>query len=244
VAENLFDYNYTKRQRHTLPENRVYMGLVSYAIPVSFNFGQDAYLKPSVYYKKLPNQQSQLGITTLLNTNKYWVQAGYNDFYGFSGGLGGNFFKHLSVGVLAEFGNSSALEGIDPSFELLTTYSFGKKKIKVGPSEEDIKKKLAKSEAIAEKKALKQKAKQEKSRERFQKDSLLRLTRQLNSLALREKQMLKKNALKEKEREKFQKDSLLRRTKQANSLALQEKQKLKRYKDSLKTVRSSCGSER
>jgi hypothetical protein len=62
----------------------------------------------------------------LFTTSRFWLQAGYNNFYGVSGGAGGRFFKRLSLGALLEFGTDTSLDGFDPSIELVTAYSFGK----------------------------------------------------------------------------------------------------------------------
>ncbi|MEP2277980.1 PorP/SprF family type IX secretion system membrane protein [Maribacter sp.] len=126
VSENLFDYNFSSNERNTSPEDRMFQALVSYDIPVSVLSSDDSsVLRPMLYYKTIPGLDNQIGLTTLLTTNKYWAQAGYNSFYGFSGGVGGRFFKRLSFGALIEVGTSSDLKGQDPSFELVTSYKLG-----------------------------------------------------------------------------------------------------------------------
>ncbi|MDF4202797.1 PorP/SprF family type IX secretion system membrane protein [Maribacter sp. SA7] len=126
VSENLFDYNFSSNERNTSPEDRMFQALVSYDIPVSILSSDDSsVLRPMLYYKTIPGLDNQIGLTTLLTTNKYWAQAGYNSFYGFSGGVGGRFFKRLSFGALVEVGTSSDLKGQDPSFELVTSYKLG-----------------------------------------------------------------------------------------------------------------------
>ncbi|MDF4222096.1 PorP/SprF family type IX secretion system membrane protein [Maribacter sp. M208] len=126
VSENLFDYNFTSNERNTSPEDRMFQTLVSYDFPVSvLSTDDNSVLRPMLYYKTIPGLDNQIGLTTLLTTDKYWAQAGYNSFYGFSGGLGGRFFKRLSFGALIEVGTSSELKGQDPSFELVTSYKLG-----------------------------------------------------------------------------------------------------------------------
>ena len=56
---------------------------------------------------------------------------GYNNFYGISTGIGGHFFKKLSLGALVEFGTSADIKGEDPSFEIVTAFSFGQQVFEV-----------------------------------------------------------------------------------------------------------------
>ncbi len=127
VAENLFDYNFTTREKDTAPTKKTYIGLASYHFPISFLGSSSTFLQPTVYLKTMPDFDNQIGITTLLSAPRFWVQAGYNNFYGVSGGVGGRFFKRLSLGALVEYDTDPLLEGMDPSFEIITAYSFGQK---------------------------------------------------------------------------------------------------------------------
>ena len=127
VSENLFDYNFSTNERNTSPEDRMFQAMVSYDIPAAILSTDDSsVLRPMIYYKSIPGLDNQFGLTTLLSTNKYWAQAGYNSFYGFSGGIGGRFFKRFSFGALVEVGTSADLKGQDPSFELVTSYKLGR----------------------------------------------------------------------------------------------------------------------
>jgi type IX secretion system PorP/SprF family membrane protein len=126
VSENLFDYNFSKNERNSSPDERMFLALASYDFPISIlSTDYSSILRPSIYYKTIPGLDNQVGLTSLLTTNKYWAQAGYNSFYGFSGGVGGRFFKRLSIGALIEVGTSSDLKGQDPSFEMVTSYKLG-----------------------------------------------------------------------------------------------------------------------
>ena len=126
VSENLFDYNFSTNERNSSPDERMFLALASFDFPISILSTDDSsILRPSIYYKTIPGLDNQVGLTSLLTTNKYWAQAGYNSFYGFSGGAGGRFFKRLSIGALIEIGTSSDLKGQDPSFELVTSYKLG-----------------------------------------------------------------------------------------------------------------------
>ncbi|WP_437368990.1 PorP/SprF family type IX secretion system membrane protein [Maribacter litoralis] len=139
VSENLFDYNFTTNERNTSPDDRMFQALVSYDFPVSIlSTDNSSVIRPMIYYKTIPGLDDQVGLTTLLTTNKYWVQAGYNSFYGLSGGIGGRFFKRLSFGALVEVGTSSDLKGQDPTFELVTSYKLGKQQTPEDKLEEEL----------------------------------------------------------------------------------------------------------
>ncbi|VXC31592.1 PorP/SprF family type IX secretion system membrane protein [Maribacter litoralis] len=139
VSENLFDYNFTTNERNTSPDDRMFQALVSYDFPVSIlSTDNNSVIRPMVYYRTIPGLDDQVGLTTLLTTNKYWVQAGYNSFYGLSGGIGGRFFKRLSFGALVEVGTSSDLKGQDPTFELVTSYKLGKQQTPEDKLEEEL----------------------------------------------------------------------------------------------------------
>ena len=125
ASENLFDYNFTAKETNSEKEDKIFMSLLSYDFPITLGSVPNAFLRPSMYLRTIPGQSNQVGFNTLLNTNKYWGQIGYNNFYGYAVGLGGTFFKHLSVGALVEFGTSASIS-TESSFELMAAYFFGK----------------------------------------------------------------------------------------------------------------------
>ncbi|MGB3142665.1 MAG: PorP/SprF family type IX secretion system membrane protein, partial [Maribacter sp.] len=171
VSENLFDYNFSTNERNSSPDDRIFQALASYDFPISIlKDDPSSILRPAIYYKSIPGLDSQLGITSLLTTNKFWVQGGYNSFYGISGGVGGRFFKRFSIGALVEVATSSDLNGQDPTFELVTSYKLGRLEspaeelqeqlIAEGEKEELVQEELTKAEELALKRELK---KQERS---------------------------------------------------------------------------------
>ncbi|WKX75429.1 type IX secretion system membrane protein PorP/SprF [Zobellia laminariae] len=125
ASENLFDYNFTEKEVNTEKEDKVYMGLVSYDFPVTLGAAMNAFVRPSMYLRTIPGQANQIGFNALLNTNKYWGQLGFNNFYGYGVGVGGTFFNHVSLGALVEFGADSSVS-TESSFELMAAYYFGK----------------------------------------------------------------------------------------------------------------------
>ncbi|MBT8223577.1 MAG: PorP/SprF family type IX secretion system membrane protein [Eudoraea sp.] len=126
VVENLIDYNLSANESQVSANGNIFMGLAGYRIPVNlFADSGSSFLQPTLYVKRLPDFDNQVGITTLFSTPRFWAQAGFNSFYGVSGGIGGRFFKKFSIGALIEYGTQSDLRDQDPSFELVTAYTFG-----------------------------------------------------------------------------------------------------------------------
>ena len=126
VIENFIDYNISSGENQVSNNGKIFTGLVAYRIPVNlFPDSGNSFLQPTLYVKRLPDFDNQVGISTLFSTPKFWAQAGFNSFYGVSGGIGGRFFKKFSIGALIEYGTQSSLSGQDPTFELVTAYNFG-----------------------------------------------------------------------------------------------------------------------
>ncbi|MBG49451.1 MAG: hypothetical protein CML05_14290 [Pseudozobellia sp.] len=125
ASENLIDYNFTAKEGNTSKEDKIFMGLLSYDFPLTLGSATNAFLRPSMYLRTIPGQSNQIGLYSLLNTDKYWGQLGYNNFYGYGIGAGVTFFKHLSVGALVELGTGSTITK-DASFELMAAYFLGK----------------------------------------------------------------------------------------------------------------------
>jgi len=137
AMENLMDRNLTTNDGNASATGLIYMGLASYDFPIAiFGDPSTSYIRPTLYYKRLPDFDNQIGLNTFFSTPKFWAQVGYNNFYGISMGIGGHFFKKLSLGALVEFGTSADIKGEDPSFEIVTAFSFGQQVFEV--EEEDI----------------------------------------------------------------------------------------------------------
>ncbi len=244
ASENLFDYNFTTNKRNSRPDDRIYLGMASYDFPISlFNF-QETVLRPTVYVKSVPNNDTQIGIVSLLSTEKFWAQAGYNSFYGISFGGGGRFFKKFSIGALMEFGTSSSLKGRDPTFEFVTAYNFGtpdmRKKV-VGFDEEGevaLEEELTKDEQLAEELAKKeaeaqQIAEQEKERLRKEQEKITR-----DSLDL-----VKKNAealAKTREKEQQRKLDSIAQVSETKAIAEKEQMEQQRRQDSIKKAQEAA----
>ena len=125
-AENLINFNVSAGEKVSEFKDKIYLGLASYQIPIEgTGLLEGSFLRPAVYLKTIPNLDSQFGMQALLSAQRFWLQAGYNNFYGLSGGIGGTFFQKFSLGALVEVGTSNELDGKDPSFEIITAYHFG-----------------------------------------------------------------------------------------------------------------------
>ncbi|APQ19145.1 PorP/SprF family type IX secretion system membrane protein [Maribacter hydrothermalis] len=219
VSENLFDYNFSTNERNTSPDDRMFLALASYDFPVSvLSTDESSILRPSIYYKTIPGLDNQVGLTTLLTTNKYWAQAGYNSFYGISGGIGGRFFKRLSIGALVEVGTSSNVKGMDPSFELVTSYKIGK----LETPEEKLEEQLIAAEE------------NKKEEELLEKESLAEELSKAEKLAL-EREIKKQERLAQLDAKRV-KDSLDIAAKQADVAIKESKRDIKRKRDSIENA--------
>ena len=225
VSENLFDYNFTSNERNSSPDDRMFQALVSYDFPVDVLSTDDSsVLRPMLYYKTIPGLDNQVGLTTLLTTNKYWAQAGYNSFYGFSGGVGGRFFKRFSFGALIEVGTSSDLKGQDPSFELVTSYKLGTLQTPEEKLEEQL---IAGEEKQKEDALVKQEEKEVLSNEltKAEKLALKRESKKQERLALIESNRLK--------------DSIQAASRKSDLVVKESKRDIRRKRDSIESARSA-----
>ncbi|WP_027067233.1 type IX secretion system membrane protein PorP/SprF [Maribacter sp. Hel_I_7] len=223
VSENLFDYNFTTNERNTSPDDRMFQALVSYDFPVDLLANDNSSVfRPILYYKTIPGLDNQVGLTTLLTTNKYWAQAGYNSFYGFSGGVGGRFFKRVSFGALIEVGTSSDLKGQDPSFELVTSYKLGALQTPEEKLEEQL---IAEEEKSKEELLAKQEEKEVESTEltKAEKLALKRESKKQERLALIESNRIR--------------DSIQDASRKTGIAAKESKRDLKRKRDSIENAK-------
>jgi type IX secretion system PorP/SprF family membrane protein len=124
ASENIFDYNFRAKEANTPSSDKIFMGMMSYDFPVSLGPNK-ALLRPSLYMRTIPEQQNQIGVLSLLKTEKYWGQLGYNNFYGVGVGVGGTFYKKFNLGAVFEFGTSASINSKDPSFEIVAAYFLG-----------------------------------------------------------------------------------------------------------------------
>jgi type IX secretion system PorP/SprF family membrane protein len=125
ASENLFDYNFNDKGSNTATSDKIFMGMASYDFPVMAS-DSTAFIRPSIYLRTIPEEENQIGLNALFSTKRYWIQSGFNNFYGISVGAGGTVFNRFSLGALVEFGTSGSINTKDPSFEVLFSYFLGK----------------------------------------------------------------------------------------------------------------------
>ena len=126
-TEMAYDYNFGAEARDTNDMQRIFAGAMSYEFPVGNNGG---FIRPLAYARYSEVMDVSYGGTVLYSAPKFWVQGGYNDFYGASGGAGVTLFGKWSIGGLVEFGIDSPVSDADPTIELITSYKFGERKAK------------------------------------------------------------------------------------------------------------------
>ncbi|WP_108246220.1 PorP/SprF family type IX secretion system membrane protein [Muricauda brasiliensis] len=102
-------------------------GTLSNDFPIAISKGLgNSFVRPVLYIKTIPNGDAQYGLNGLFSTSKFWVQGGYNNFYGPSGGLGITISKAFSIGGLMEFGTDSSLSEEESTIEIVASYQFGR----------------------------------------------------------------------------------------------------------------------
>ena len=126
-AENLFDYNLKTSESVTEFNEKTYSGHLQYTHQFKNAAGilEQGRLMPLARVRKTGEENVVLGGNIILDLPKLgWVQAGYDDFYGASAGLGFNLNKNLSLGYTVEKGLSNNFENFGVSHEISLAYSF------------------------------------------------------------------------------------------------------------------------
>ena len=202
TGENFVHYNFSTKERESGSSQKIYLGHMSYRIPL-FIFGtsEDTYLEPMVYLKSIPGLDDQLGLSGTLSTEKFWAQLGYNSFYGAAAGAGGHFFKHFSIGALLEFGSENTFEGKGTSIEFVTAYTFGNADLrrrivgydeeKEGPTESEV----AEKEKAEEEAALAARTRDSLAVERRRAEEAERLLKDRDSMALAKREAREQQAM-------------------------------------------------
>ncbi|WP_136468516.1 type IX secretion system membrane protein PorP/SprF [Flagellimonas onchidii] len=126
-AENLFDYNLKTSESVTDFSEKTYSGHLQYTHQFKNGSGilESARLMPLARVRKTGDETPTLAGNLILDLPKLgWLQAGYDDFYGASAGLGFNLNKNLSVGYTVEKGLTNNFENFGLSHEVSLAYSF------------------------------------------------------------------------------------------------------------------------
>ena len=126
-AENLFDYNLKTSESVTDFAEKTYSGHLQYTHQFKNGVGimERARLMPLARVRKVGDQNLVLGGNLILDLPKLgWVQAGYDDYYGASAGLGFNLTKNISLGYTIEKGLTNDFENFGVTHEISLAYSF------------------------------------------------------------------------------------------------------------------------
>ncbi|SNZ00690.1 PorP/SprF family type IX secretion system membrane protein [Flagellimonas pacifica] len=127
AVENAIDFNLSDSGNDDSRNSGIFIGTLSNDFPVTLFSGlEHSFVRPILYVKAIPDADTQFGINGLLSTSKFWLQGGYNSFYGISGGAGVTFAKQFSIGGLLEFGTDSVLSDEKSTVELIASYHFGR----------------------------------------------------------------------------------------------------------------------
>ena len=123
AVENVADVNLSDGAQGKGDGGTVIIGTVSNDFPVFLfdGLGQ-SFVRPMVYVKSIPDEDTQIGINGVLSTSKFWVQGGYNSFYGVSGGAGVTFADRFSLGGLVEFGVDEIVKDEKSTVEIVLSY--------------------------------------------------------------------------------------------------------------------------
>ncbi|TAI47569.1 type IX secretion system membrane protein PorP/SprF [Flagellimonas allohymeniacidonis] len=126
-AENLFDYNLKNSESITDFNEKTYSGHIQYTHQFKNGAGilEQGRLMPLARVRMVGEEDITLGGSLVMDLPKLgWVQAGYDDFYGASAGLGFNLNKNLSLGYTVEKGLTNNFENFGVSHEVSLAYSF------------------------------------------------------------------------------------------------------------------------
>lgn len=198
--ENAFGFNVSGLENDSAEYFKTVTGTLSNDFPIYISDGLGAsYIRPVVYVKSVPIGDTQFGLNGLLSTSKFWVQGGYNSFYGLSGGIGATISNSFSIGGLMEFGTGADLKDEGSTFELLLSYNFKPKEREV-VAEEEIDENVeeltkAENEAAAKAERLNQEAMEQQRLAQLQRetDSLAQVER--HRLALEEEMLRKQDSI-------------------------------------------------
>lgn len=198
--ENALGFNISGNNGENMENFQSVTGTLSNDFPLLISEGLgDSYVRPVLYVKSIPNGDTQFGLNGLFSTSKFWLQGGYNSFYGVSGGLGITVSNTFSIGGLMEFGTDTLLSNEDSTIEIIASYHFGKTKLKeteISPEEpenvlpeKEVQEKENRLEEEIEQQRIEQEQRELDRRRRLEreKDSLVEVQREKEQLELQRK---------------------------------------------------------
>ncbi len=127
-AENLFDYNFNDSNTLTDFSKKIFSGQLGYTKELEYANGMflDARWRTMVYGKSLPNEDFQYGLNTMIDLPYTgWMQIGYNNAFGISGGIGVKVGEGISIGIVYENGTSKTNKAFGSTYEAIATIELG-----------------------------------------------------------------------------------------------------------------------
>lgn len=127
-AENLFDYNFNDSNTLTDFSKKIFSGQLGYTKELEYANGMflDARWRTMVYGKSLPSEDFQYGLNTMVDLPYTgWMQVGYNNAFGISGGIGVKVGEGISIGIVYENGTSKTNKAFGSTYEAIATIELG-----------------------------------------------------------------------------------------------------------------------
>ncbi|WP_343486872.1 PorP/SprF family type IX secretion system membrane protein [Allomuricauda sp. d1] len=126
-AENLFDYNLKSSESNTEFSEKTYSAHLQYTHQFENASGifEQGRLLPLARVRKVGEEDISYGGGVIMDLPRLgWLQAGYDDLFGASAGLGFNLNKRISLGYTVEKGLDNNLDNLGLTHEISLAYSF------------------------------------------------------------------------------------------------------------------------
>ncbi|WP_242009076.1 PorP/SprF family type IX secretion system membrane protein [Robertkochia solimangrovi] len=126
-AENLFDYNLKAGESLTSFSEKTFTGHLMYTKRFKNTNGimEQGKLSALSRVRRVGEEDINLSGSLILDLPKVgWAQAGYDEFYGVSAGLGFNLNKRISIGYTIEKGLKDQISNFGVTHEVHFAYSF------------------------------------------------------------------------------------------------------------------------
>lgn len=149
TSENLIDYNFGTSESSS--DGIIFTGHAGYKLDfrTSGTFFENGSLSAFSYVKTIPDSDTQVGGGLLVDITHGWMQAGYNNFYGPSIGLGLKVNK-FKLGGVVELPNAVSDENLGATFELVIGWVFGEPSVNSRGFSGPLKKKKGKKKKTKE----------------------------------------------------------------------------------------------
>ena len=126
-AENLFDYNLKTNESNTEFNEKTYSAHLQYTHQFENASGifEQGRLMPLARVRKVGEEDISLGGGLIMDLPKLgWLQAGYDNLFGASAGVGFNLNRRISLGYTMEKGLNNDLDNLGLTHEISLAYSF------------------------------------------------------------------------------------------------------------------------